>query len=58
MEYFEDSKIDSYNAEEFIKGKKELREVMVDAISPQFRKRFELGLDCYINGKWSDSKLQ
>lgn len=31
---------------------------MVDAVSNEFRKRFELGLDCYINGKWADAKLQ
>lgn len=31
---------------------------MIDAVSPEFKKRFDMGLDCYINGKWPDAKLQ
>lgn len=57
MEYFEEGKIDSYDAEDFVNKKKELREVMVNATSEEFRKRFELGLDCYLGGKWADSRL-
>lgn len=30
---------------------------MINASSEDFRKRFEMGLDSYIAGKWSDAKL-
>lgn len=37
MEYLEDDKIDQYDAEAFVRGKKELREVMIDSTSKEFQ---------------------
>jgi hypothetical protein len=30
----------------------------VNAVSADFRKRFDEGLKAYLNGKWADAKLQ
>ena len=30
---------------------------MINATSEDFRKRFDMGLECYLAGKWSDSRL-
>lgn len=57
MEYFEPDRIESYDAEEFVLKKKELREVMINSTTDDFKKRFELGLECYLAGKWADSRL-
>lgn len=48
MEFLEDDKFSTYNADEFVRKKKELREVMVDATSEDFRKRFSTALDAYL----------
>ncbi len=31
---------------------------MVDCLPEDFKKRFELGVKCYLKGKWGDSRLQ
>lgn len=39
-------------------GKKELRQVLNHNLPEDFKKRFELGVNCYLKGKWGDSRLQ
>ena len=41
-----------------MKSKKELREVLIDAVSGDFKKRFDEGVKSYLQGKWADAKLQ
>jgi hypothetical protein len=31
---------------------------MINCVSEEFRNRFDLGLNCYLSGKWPDAKLQ
>jgi hypothetical protein len=31
---------------------------MMQSLPEEFRKRFELGVSCYLKGKWGDSRLQ
>jgi hypothetical protein len=38
-------------------NKKELREVLIHCLPEDFRKRFDLGVNCYLKGKWGDSRL-
>lgn len=30
---------------------------MLQSLPEEFRKRFELGVNCYLKGKWGDSRL-
>ena len=39
-------------------NKKELKQAMFGAKSEEFKKRFDLGLECYLNGSWGDAHLQ
>jgi hypothetical protein len=39
-------------------GKKELRQALHHNLPEDFKKRFELGVNCYLKGKWGDSRLQ
>lgn len=39
-------------------GKKELKQVLHHNLPVDFKKRFELGVNCYLKGKWGDSRLQ
>ena len=31
---------------------------MIDSTPLTFKQRFDLGVNCYIKGKWGDSRLQ
>jgi hypothetical protein len=31
---------------------------MIDSVPEYFKKRFELGVSCYLKGRWGDSRLQ
>jgi len=39
-------------------GKKELRQTMIESLPEYFKTCFELGVNCYLKGKWGDSRLQ
>ena len=57
MEWLKEEECGNYNAKRFVESKKELTQVLVDAIPVDFRKRFELGVNSYLKGKWGDARL-